>query len=119
MDRESIKILEFIRDNPLCESGGMDGFTLKDLKGMGYVDAIDVTTDDNNGIPEFIEMRITLPGKNAISEHHQATDETGSVHIKSDNWHNMPLGKIAIGTISAVLATFILILFAKNFGISL
>ena len=117
MDEQSIKILEFIRDNPLCESGEMDGFILKDLEDMGYIEAIDVTTDDSNGIPEFIEIRITLIGKELISEYHS---ESGIDNVNSQskpNWHDKALGKITISVLSIILASLALLLLSRHFGI--
>lgn len=118
MDKESIEILEFIRDNPLCASGAMDGFILKDLHDMGYIEAVDVTTDDSEGIPEFIEMRITLSGKNAISENDETSNKTEKEPHEVHDWHNKPLGKIAVGAITGVIVILCGYLISKHFGIS-
>jgi hypothetical protein len=114
MDSESIKTLEFIRDNPLSKSDGMDGFILKDLNDTGYIEATDVTTDDNNGIPEFIEMRITLYGKNALTKNKDSKTESNTAL----EWHDKALGKIAIGAITGVILIFCGALLTKNFGIT-
>tara|TARA_R110001583_G_scaffold76235_1_gene208919 strand:+ start:10246 stop:10614 length:369 start_codon:yes stop_codon:yes gene_type:complete len=118
MDKYSVKILEFIRDNPLSNSDGMDGFILKDLNDMGYIKAIDVTTDDNNGTPEFIEMRVTLYGKNALTAYEDYKKETIVESNSAHDWHNKALGKIAIGVISGVILIFCGFLLTKYFGIT-
>ncbi|HCM05894.1 MAG TPA: hypothetical protein DIC30_07780 [Oceanospirillales bacterium] len=118
MDKDSFKILEFIRDNPLSNSDGMDGFILKDLNDMGYIKAIDVTTDDSNGIPEFIEMRATLYGKNALAGYEDSKKKTKVEAKAAPEWHNKALGKIAIGVITGVILIFCGVLLTKHFGIA-
>jgi len=118
MDSESIRILEFVRDNPLCGSEGMDGFILSDLKDIGYLKAIDVTADDNNGIPEFIDIRITSYGKEALSEHYDSKQKPKTESNNVYEWHNKALGKIAIGVITGVILFFCVFLLTKHFGIT-
>jgi hypothetical protein len=116
MDKESIKVLEFIRGNPLCNSEGMDGFILKDLKGTGYIEAIDVTTDDSNGIPEFIEIRITSSGKNAISGYSDLANKAPEI---LSTWDNKPIGKVGISVAGIFIATCLIYLVSRYCGVSL
>ena len=71
------------------------------------------------GRPPPVEQKSVGP-KSEISI---VKNSTGSPTLEKTNapheWHNMPLGKIAIGVVTAVLAAFSIYLIAQHFGIPL
>lgn len=48
-----------------------------------------------------------------------APNPPGKITNTPNDWHNMPLGKIAIGTVSAILAALCIYLVGRYFGIIL
>ena len=113
-----IDTLEFIQNNPGCNSATFDYGVVKDLHSLGYIEGVNASSHDGGA---FINLRITIKGeayleslKNPESVKCHAANEAAYI---PNNWHNKALGKIFIGVVIIILGA--MALFAINHHLSL
>ncbi len=110
MDERHLKILRAAKAGALPRNvdkttSGFSAEAMRELREAGLIESSFFQSSD--GGPEFIDGRITLAGRERLeaelAEVDQRKDVAGEQPNKPNDWHNQPLGKIALTIAGGVL----------------